>query len=303
MLIPFVPELQTAISFASNGIVIDIQREPMSAFYWNCSWWSDFNESERLFLGGLMPFSFMTIRDIQNKVNYRKYIAPLTMFNHLISGYDAMIRALNDHDLVFLRKMVASELDGVSTGCAYIDNLFHHYVSNVSSVRINLYHFNHDVKRTYFRKARVYQTDYGFKKWHSFFFEDPADDQSFNLQWFFKLFKNLDHFSILTADQTRGKCMKSLKFGSRFWKSVISTLEFIASGKSSKESFDYLEVINPDLKGTQFSDLPPNHCVQIFHPFESSICWTMDKLVDPDGVCTMRLGKGKVIDSQILDTF
>ena len=60
-------------TFASNGIVIYIKNNAATTFYWNCVWWSDFCEEERLFLGGFAPFVFTTIRDVLKKQNFGKY--------------------------------------------------------------------------------------------------------------------------------------------------------------------------------------------------------------------------------------
>eukprot|EP01084_Bolivina_argentea_P111184 198461_1 len=63
--------------FGSDGIVIDIQRTESGTMFFDCNPWSDFtNEDERFFIGGLILFNFVTIRDIKNTLNYEKYIKP-----------------------------------------------------------------------------------------------------------------------------------------------------------------------------------------------------------------------------------
>eukprot|EP01083_Nonionella_stella_P138499 421452_1 len=74
--------------FGSQGIVIDIRRGAGATPFFNCVWWSDYsNENERFLLGGLTGFTFLTIRNIPDKKNYSNFIAPMTMFNKMITGY------------------------------------------------------------------------------------------------------------------------------------------------------------------------------------------------------------------------
>ena len=39
------------------------------------------SEDERLFIGGIAPLKFHSIRLIQNKMNFRWYLKSLTLFN------------------------------------------------------------------------------------------------------------------------------------------------------------------------------------------------------------------------------
>ena len=196
-----------------------------------------------------MPFTFTTIRDIRTKVNYHKFIEPLTMFNNMMDGVEANLRVITDRDLKFLRKLIESEIggDAASTGYPYIDRLFHHYVSNQQDVVFNLYFHGFDVVT-----FANYEPDYGFKKWRSLWFGNIAADHSVDIRLFLKLFRNLKSFTI---SRCTNRFIKSVEMKDEFVSSLLDSVSMINADKSLSKSFERLIVVDPDLKGTPFVNL------------------------------------------------
>ena len=75
-----------ATTFASQGIVVSIISPPYGFIpFWDCAWWSDFShEAEWLFLGGIQPFQFLTIRNIPQRINYEKFVSVISGIGHMI---------------------------------------------------------------------------------------------------------------------------------------------------------------------------------------------------------------------------
>ncbi len=159
--------------FAKNGIVISIKRIPSAIFYWNCVWWSDFCEDERLFIGGLQPFAFSSIRNVPKKLNFTKYIETMTMFQLMIQGYDAYIRRVTKKDANCLKKMVDAEVAAVSGAESevsvdpYVTALFHHFVENIEEVFVNLTYANIEV-------MAGFDDYFGYKLFRPMWFGDKA---------------------------------------------------------------------------------------------------------------------------------
>ena len=98
-------DFHTAVRFADDGIVLQIVNISSATYFWNCTWWSDYSsESERLFIGGLMPFKFISIRHIGQRKNYENFIFPITVFNTMINGYAQWIRKATESDVKYLSK-------------------------------------------------------------------------------------------------------------------------------------------------------------------------------------------------------
>ena len=239
----------TALNFAAQGIVIHIKRAPIATYYWNCSWWSDYSEEdERLFIGGLQPFTFTTIRDIRTKTNYVNFIEPLSMFNRMMIGDSADLREITDGDLNFLRLLIESEIggDAASTGYPYIDRLFHHYVDNQQDVVFNLEEHRYEVETW----DDIHY--YGFKKWRSLWFKDIADDQSLDISLFLKLFGNLRSFAVFHRST---RWLKSVRIDDQMMDILLDSVSMIKSDKSLSKSFERLIVVDPDMMGTPFVNL------------------------------------------------
>ena len=74
--------------FGATGIVLSIQVDVSGNLFWDCNYWSCFqNENERAFIGGYAPLEFITIRNIPMCINYEPYVKVLNIFGDMIEGY------------------------------------------------------------------------------------------------------------------------------------------------------------------------------------------------------------------------
>ena len=74
--------------FAQNGLVVEFTGKAGSNSFFDCPFFSDFaDEDEKLFIGGLQPFYFGTVRSIKKRQNYKIYIRAISMFHRMIQGY------------------------------------------------------------------------------------------------------------------------------------------------------------------------------------------------------------------------
>ena len=229
---------------------MEIQKSQALTFYWDCTTWSDWDESERLFIGGLQMLQFMTIRNVQRDRNFAPWIRPLTHLDTMIRGWPAVEMGLpSEEHLEKLQELVSLEVDGVSTGEPYIDRLFHHFAANVDFIDINLA-VNAISQYVLDEHDRVY---YGYRHWRAMWFEDIEDDESLDICFFLRVFKNL---KTLTVSRWGGYgWMPSIAVGGRFMESIIAAVELMNNERISCADLEELIVINPDLTESNYENL------------------------------------------------
>ena len=198
---------------------------------------------------------FTTIRNVHSfpTKNYAPYIRPLTHLDTMIWGYPAVELGLpSEEDLGKLEKLVDSEVNGVSTGEPYIDRLFHHFAANVEFIDINLsIHALADFVIVYVKGIED-RSVHGFKHWRSLWFRDIDDDESLDICFFLRVFKNLKTLTV--SRWFEFGWMQSIAIHLQFMESIISAVELM-NGNDLLTSFEELIVIDPDLTDSKFENL------------------------------------------------
>ena len=204
-------------------------------------WWSDFCEEERLFLGGLQLFNFTSIRNVPKKLNFRKYIETMTIFDQMLKGADADIRRVTEKDAKCLKKMVDAEIssasgaDSTSFVDPYIVTLFHHFVESTHTICIDLGMANAEVLGD--------DDDYfGFKPFRSMWFGDKDDNNSIDIGAFLKLFKHLKTFTIW---EEWGDFKDSISINGTFMQYLVDIVKFVESDKFLRRTMDAIFIVKP----------------------------------------------------------
>ncbi len=235
----------TAVNFASEGIVLQIVRDQTSTYFFNCEWWSDFStESERLFIGGLQDFNFISIRNIEECKNYENFIFPLTAFNTMIQGYSQQIRKAKKGDVKHLEAMINEEIlcklenKMASQIDEYILRLFHHFAINIYHCVINLDWM--DIEQ--WKGGGL--TCFGYKLFRSLFFIE-SDGNRVNILYFLQFLVNLKSFTIFYKPYRDYK--ESVLMDESFIAELIKTIKFINNHKKLSKSFEEIVIVYPKL--------------------------------------------------------
>eukprot|EP01084_Bolivina_argentea_P283875 486304_1 len=141
------PQLLVAAIFATqNGSILELARNTTldTLRYFNCSWLSSFAaEGERLFImppNAFMVLKFVSIRCIQNTVNYGKYIHAMTTFDHMIDNDDI---GNKDHkiemqDINIINQLLAEKSTKNDNYPLYVKKLFDQFIKNKKKIIMKL---------------------------------------------------------------------------------------------------------------------------------------------------------------------
>ena len=204
------------------------------------------------------------------------------MFCKMMTGDTASLRAITDKDLKFMSKLIQSVMDeAASTGYPYIDRLFDHHVSNVHEVTFNLSHHGYH----YYKVPKSGNEYFGFKKWRPLWFGDIDDDQTLDICFFLKLFRNLKSFVIGRWDV---RYRKSMKMSEQFVETLLNALALVNEDHCLSQSFTRLFVVNPDLMDTPFDNL--EDVVKEYNAKFAAFGWELKRdtfyyLDDPNDKC------------------
>jgi len=80
-----------AVNFAKSGIILELMSNNYTRFF-DCQILSDYrNEDEKLFLVSTYtsPMSFLSIRHIEYKHNYKCFISALSVFQEMLSDEES----------------------------------------------------------------------------------------------------------------------------------------------------------------------------------------------------------------------
>ena len=100
---------------------------------WHCNFWSDYaNENERFWIGGIQLFTFNTIRDIKNKLDYANYVRILVVVHNMIHGFQLDNIILSNKDYKLFDLMISEEKS---------QKLIKNLPSKISKYILKLWHF------------------------------------------------------------------------------------------------------------------------------------------------------------------
>ena len=245
--------------FGSKGIVIDIKRTPSGTMFFDCNYWSDFqNEDERFFIGGLVLFNFVTIRDVKHSKDFQKYIKPLTMLDMMIQGFPYSSEKLKKEDRAYLKLMIDQEIQqtlerGLITEIPdYCLKLWHNFLCKVEDIIINIFWMG--IIETEYKVTSIQYTGkmYGYDIFRPIFF--IYDDEeilmtnfdiegTLNLKIFCQMFTNLKTITIFNAPG--GTYNDSIKLDELMVNEIFNTFEIINESKSLSLSFQEIRIVQP----------------------------------------------------------
>eukprot|EP01084_Bolivina_argentea_P141304 248324_1 len=140
-----------AITFASQGndnkgIVITIRNDGMANWFWNCVSWSDYpGEMEMLFIGGWQELEICGLIDIDNSMNYDKWIESMQIFQKgLIQCMPSnTIQPSNNHEkmigLMIHDVLTDDNMDNQSKDVPmYVHQLFNQLLTKTISIEIDI---------------------------------------------------------------------------------------------------------------------------------------------------------------------
>eukprot|EP01083_Nonionella_stella_P215203 774736_1 len=133
-------------TFSDDGLVISIPNDDTFTLYFDCVYWSDYpQEREKLFIGGLQPFPFKTIRNMSVRPvqNYHAYVQVIDMFHRMIEGFAWNDGEINTSNLEVLELLIEEEMqqkavnEMASKVPQYVLNLWHHFLSKIKRIEFD----------------------------------------------------------------------------------------------------------------------------------------------------------------------
>ena len=233
--------------------------------FFDCGSWSDFSsEREFLFLGGLQPMYFTSVRDIPTNSNYAKFIEPLSMLDDIFDGCPTVLRQPTLRDLKYMFHLIVDEIIGIdkfmkisNTSLTkfristysprakpiFVVNLFKHWVYNITQIEIN-------IRRFHFEKFN--STTFGFKLCRPLFYHDAKTPTTVNTQLLVTVFSNLKRIIILNQ---RMDYESSIDLDDAFLMDIVGTIN-ILNQRNIKSTMEYIVIADP--KGS-ISDFIQSH--------------------------------------------
>ena len=233
-----------ATTFASDGIVVSITRSPGWVPFWNCSWWSAFShEAECLFLGGIEPFQFLTIRNIPKRINHEKFVTAISGIGRMIIGKptNGLEGGFTHHHVECLKSLIKDEMAncmelGIKTKTPpFIAKIFHHFCLDTTKIMINKRVFGYN------EKSQSFGIVHGYSLFKNIFCID--NDDGFNISSLIPIFKNLR--TVVILNRASHKYKESIRLDSIFIDDLYKTIEIIKDISSLSRSFKEIVVIWP----------------------------------------------------------
>ncbi len=139
--------IEVAMRFVggTDGMIIQLNNEEVDGQrahferHFACDWLSAFpEESERLFMGGRFQLKLETVRIVETKDNYRKFVRAFHLFDTMLSGQDMSGVTVTRADVRIVRGAVRGFL-GESNGFhAFVNDTFRHFCARKTQIVLNL---------------------------------------------------------------------------------------------------------------------------------------------------------------------
>ena len=186
-----------ATRFARDGLVAEFLAGGSKKFF-NCPFWSDFaDEDEKLFLGGLIDFTFGSIRNIKTQQNYGVYVQAISMFQLMIRGstWNSTITSITKTHCFAINQLIKEEIaqkvvKGESSLIPdYILCLWHNLLVNIEHIELN---WNLMDFEQFASKRRLHKC--GYKSFGSWFCNEDMTAPAFGA--ILQLLPNLEVMSV-----------------------------------------------------------------------------------------------------------
>ena len=231
-----------ATRFARNGLVAEFLAGGSNKFF-RCPFWSDFaDESENLFIGGFMSFTFGSIRNIKTQQNYEVYVQAISMFQWFIHGspWITTITSIKKKHCFAINQLIEEEIaqkvvNGESSLVPdYILCLWHNLLVNVKHIEL---HWNLMDFEAFTSKRQNFKC--GYKSYSAWCCNDDTTAPDFGA--ILQLLPNLEMLRIFG--------------GNGFEKSVTlepETVSNLAKSLQTHSAVYQIDIANPKLNIRQF---------------------------------------------------
>ena len=258
--------------FGATGIVLSIDVGYTGDLFWDCNWWSCYqNENERLFLGGMLPLEFITIRDIPLRINYSPYIKVLKIFDCMVKGWALGGIVPKSKDVVGLSALIdcilrdnssAGEVHtGNSSIPSYIISFFTHFLLQKERVIINIDDWTFH-KGEYDDDYQFY--GYGYSKFVGIFLQRDNNNDNNNNSDTLNLTESIPKFNIFIKtmpnlktiiifnEKGMGNLSASISLSGGLFTELLNLIILISS--MSYSLFQYIQIVQPTTSIKLFID-------------------------------------------------
>merc|ERR1712154_462319 len=115
---------------------------------------------------------------------------------------------------------------------------------------------------------------YGFKHWRSMWFEDIDDNESLDICFFLRVFKNLKRLTVTRWWQYGW--MKTIAVDGRFMESIIAAIQLMNDENTPSADLDELIVVDPYLKESNYKNL--QEMVMDYNPMFEDFGWQIKQI-------------------------
>ena len=145
--------IEVAMRFGGNeGMIIQLNNEGLPAEkerHFDCEWLSAFpEESERLFMGGRYMLQLETVRIVETKNNYCRFLHAFQVFDHLLSGIP---RTAKKADTRIVEGAVSGYLSTKQNGYhQFVNDTFRHFCAQKTHIFLRLWNMEKYIKNKEF---------------------------------------------------------------------------------------------------------------------------------------------------------
>ena len=175
----------------TEGMIIQLNntRKPASLeTHFDCGWLSAFpEESERLFIGGRFMLELESVRIVETKNNYGRFLHAFHVFDSMLSGQP---KKATKKDVRIVRGAVRGYLGIESNGYhTFVNDTFHHFCASKTKIVLRL----KDMRGYIGNEVIMNQIKWRHRRWNN---SDTLDNVNLLKPVLFALFRNVQELEI-----------------------------------------------------------------------------------------------------------
>lgn len=268
-----------------DGLVVDIWNSGTGIYLFDCSFFSDYTEeNERLFIGGLQVFYFISIHHIRLKEDYKAFIRPMIILSNMFIGFPFEISAVKPIDVTCLSLLILNYLSlsfssKMSKIPVYISTFFANFVNNIEEIEINMYNINNHLEDKQYKQ-------FGYKLLKPLFFISNGNflskKETVNFSKLLQIFKRkLKTIMVYNIRSVREGWKQSIYLNGLFVTEILNAISIIKKSVILSSIFERFLIIEPynNIKNfikknqNKFGKVGWNlNCIQYKHPKRGKIC-------------------------------
>ena len=234
-------------------MVVDIRNTKTDTRLFNCSFFSDFtDEKERLFIGGMGAFEFLSIHYLSLKEDYANFIRGINILARLLTGYPYEISLIESIDIECIELLIKNNqktwmsVYSSQNIPTYIQSFFDNFVNNIIDIQIEM-----TVMNCHNEYAKYNQ--FGYKLLKNIFFVGIGNksEETIDFPKILNIF-NTKLQTIIIFNMPGRAFEPSIYLNELFIDRIIKGIKIINGSLALKQTFDEFLIIEPQNSISEF---------------------------------------------------